>query len=269
MADLFSSPALVFNFSTQDLRVIMRNDAPWFFSTDVCEALDIANSRDAVSRLDEDEAGVATTDTRSANGVVQAREVSIINESGLYSLIMTSRKPEAKKFKKWVTAEVLPSIRKTGGYGQAAPSQDLYARTLKASTMFASTLKSLDGLGLNRVDRATRANQIVEQATGVDYMGMAGNPHQAVAFELFPVANSLDKLVLCISRGQRYKNIAPALGLRRGVELEHSVLLRAMHIKSKDFQKLVAKALDQNLITKKTVPGYAGAVYALVAGAAA
>ncbi len=105
------SPVVSFNFVAQSIRVIMRGDEPWFVTADVCSALTIANSRDAVSKLDDDEKGVANTDTLGGN-----QELSIINESGLYSLILTSRKPEAKKFKKWVTSEVLPAIRKTGQY---------------------------------------------------------------------------------------------------------------------------------------------------------
>ncbi len=105
------SPVVSFNFVAQSIRVIMRGDEPWFVTADVCSALTIANSRDAVSKLDDDEKGVANTDTPGGN-----QELSIINESGLYSLILTSRKPEAKKFKKWVTSEVLPAIRKTGRY---------------------------------------------------------------------------------------------------------------------------------------------------------
>jgi prophage antirepressor-like protein len=81
----------------------------------VCRALDIANARDAAKRLDDDEKGVVNTDTLGGK-----QSMVIINESGLYSLILTSRKPAAKRFKKWVTAEVLPSIRKTGGYGVSA-----------------------------------------------------------------------------------------------------------------------------------------------------
>lgn len=90
---------------------------PWFVASDVCEALTIGNSRDAVGRLDDDEKGVGTIDTLGGK-----QDVSIINESGLYSLIMTSRKPEAKRFKKWVTSEVLPVIRKTGSYAVAPKS---------------------------------------------------------------------------------------------------------------------------------------------------
>ncbi|MEO5376129.1 MAG: Bro-N domain-containing protein [Alphaproteobacteria bacterium] len=93
---------------------------PWFVAADVCRVLEIGNSRDAVSRLDDDEKSSFLTDVGTADAPV--RKVSIINESGLYSLIMTSRKPAAKRFRKWVTADVLPSIRRTGRY--EAPGQD-------------------------------------------------------------------------------------------------------------------------------------------------
>jgi len=93
-------------------RIIDREGEPWFVLADVCRALDIKNVPDAASRLDEDEKDIAQTDTLGG-----AQRVRIINESGLYSLILRSDKPEAKRFKKWVTAEVLPSIRKTGRYG--------------------------------------------------------------------------------------------------------------------------------------------------------
>ena len=79
---------------------------------DVCNALGIKNNRDALTRLDEDEKGVGLTDTNGGR-----QEVVIINEPGLYSLVLRSRKPEAKAFKRWITHEVIPSIRRTGSYG--------------------------------------------------------------------------------------------------------------------------------------------------------
>ena len=87
------------------------NGEPWFVAKDVCDALDISNSRDALSRLDEDEKGVGLIDTLGGS-----QEMSIISESGLYSLSLGSRKPQAKPFKRWITHEVIPIIRKTGGY---------------------------------------------------------------------------------------------------------------------------------------------------------
>ena len=94
------------------IRTVVNEGEVWFVAKDVCNALNIANSRDALSRLDDDEKGVGKTDTL---GGIQ--DMAIVNESGLYNLIFTSNKPEAKAFRKWVTSEVLPSIRKTGQYG--------------------------------------------------------------------------------------------------------------------------------------------------------
>ena len=94
------------------VRVIMRDGEPWFVAKDVCTCLEIANVSDACSRLDEDERGIVSTDTPSGK-----QEMLIVSEPGLYSLIGSSKKPEAKAFKRWVNHEVLPSIRKTGGYG--------------------------------------------------------------------------------------------------------------------------------------------------------
>ncbi len=121
-----------FEFTGRAVRVVERDGEPWFVAADVCAVLDIANARDAVARLDDDEKGVATTDTLGG-----AQSVTVINESGVYSLVFTSRKPEAKAFKKWVTSEVLPSIRKNGGYiaGQELETDPavIIARALKVA----------------------------------------------------------------------------------------------------------------------------------------
>lgn len=93
------------------VRVVGTADAPWFVAKDVCAALGIANYRDAVSSLEEDEKGVALTDTLGG-----AQEMATVNESGLYALIFRSRKEQARVFRKWVTSEVLPQIRKAGRY---------------------------------------------------------------------------------------------------------------------------------------------------------
>lgn len=104
----------VFNFNEQagtPIRVQVINDEPWFVAKDVCQVLGIEKYRDAMSRLDADERGSLLVDTLGGQ-----QQMGAVNESGLYGLIMRSNKPEAKKFRKWVTGEVLPSIRKTGGY---------------------------------------------------------------------------------------------------------------------------------------------------------
>ena len=97
-----------FKFDSKRIRTITNEGSIWFVAADVCEALTICNSRDAISRLDDDEKGASSTATIGGK-----QDMATINESGLYSLILTSRKPEAKRFKKWVTSEVLPSIRDT------------------------------------------------------------------------------------------------------------------------------------------------------------
>ena len=102
----------VFTFSGHNVRVVLDEQGnPWFIAKDVCKVLQIRNSRDACSALDEDEKGVGKSDTLRGT-----QEVTLISESGLYTLILRSNKPNAKKFRKWVTAEVLPTLRKAGRY---------------------------------------------------------------------------------------------------------------------------------------------------------
>lgn len=109
-----------FNFGTHAVRVISRDNQPWFVANDVCNALGYSNPRDAIAKhLDDDEKGVANSDTLGGN-----QQLTIISESGLYALVLRSRKPEARKFAKWMTSEVLPSIRQTGCYG--SPQRDVH-----------------------------------------------------------------------------------------------------------------------------------------------
>ena len=98
-------------------RILDKDGEPWFVLTDVCRELGIGNATDAAHRLDDDEKGIDSIETLGGR-----QNAITVSESGLYSLILTSRKEGAKRFKKWVTAEVLPSIRKTGRYGGATPA---------------------------------------------------------------------------------------------------------------------------------------------------
>ena len=101
-------------FNHQDfgqIRVVEQDVEPWFVAADVCRALELDDTGRATARLDEDE----LTRIKIVSGG-QNREMLAVNEPGLYSLVLGSRKPEAKAFKRWITHEVLPSIRKTGGY---------------------------------------------------------------------------------------------------------------------------------------------------------
>jgi anti-repressor protein len=127
-----ATEVIPFSFDGNAVRVIMRNGEPWWVLADVCKVLEISNPRDAASRLDDDEKdGVGITDA-----IGREQQTTVINESGLYSVILTSRKEAAKRFKKWVTADVVPTIRKTGSYGLAAPQMspaELMARALLAA----------------------------------------------------------------------------------------------------------------------------------------
>ena len=91
------------------VRAVMRDGEPWFAAKDTCDCLEITNVSQACQTLDEDEKGVGKVDTLGGS-----QAMTLISESGLYTLVMRSNKPEAKAFKRWVTHEVLPSICKTG-----------------------------------------------------------------------------------------------------------------------------------------------------------
>lgn len=94
-----------------NVRIVMKGQEPWFVAKDVCECLAISKHRDAISRLDTDERGSLKVDTLGGK-----QEMATVNEYGLYSLVLSSRKPEAKEFKRWITHDVIPQIRKTGQY---------------------------------------------------------------------------------------------------------------------------------------------------------
>ena len=103
------NPMTPFNFGEQQVRVISDDQGqPWFVAADVCAVLEIKNPSDAIKRLDDDE--------RARFNLAMQGDTNIINESGLYSLILRSRKASARTFRKWVTSEVLPAIRRTGAY---------------------------------------------------------------------------------------------------------------------------------------------------------
>ncbi len=112
-----------------EVRTITRDGEPWFVAADVCRALEIVNHKDAIKRLDDDEKlGVDLTDPHGREQLTNC-----VNEPGLYTLVLGSRKKEARAFKRWITHEVIPSIRRNGGYiaGQDSLSDDeLIARAL-------------------------------------------------------------------------------------------------------------------------------------------
>ena len=101
----------LFQNTNWKVRVVMLDGEPWFVAKDVCECLELGNPSQAIARLEDDERCLISNEALRANG-----ETAVVSEPGLYSLVLGSRKPDAKAFKRWVTHEVLPSIRKTGSY---------------------------------------------------------------------------------------------------------------------------------------------------------
>jgi len=134
------SADLTLTFGAHPITIITdEQGAPWWIADEVCAALAIRNSRDAIARLDEDEKGVGNADTPGG-----PQRKATINESGLYSLILRSRKPEARAFKRWVTHEVLPAIRKTGSYGTDARVEKLEAMLTRRAEQVTALVAALD-----------------------------------------------------------------------------------------------------------------------------
>lgn len=115
-----------FNFESKSIRTLAINNEPWFIAKDLCDTLKISNVSDALLKLDDDEkATIGLTDSQAGNG---AQSISIISESGMYTLILRCRDAVKKgsiphRFRKWVTSEVLPQIRKTGSYSKTTVDQ--------------------------------------------------------------------------------------------------------------------------------------------------
>lgn len=114
------------NPSFGQIRTQMKNGEPWFAAPDVCKALEINNSRMAADRLDPDEKMTVSLTDSHFEQRGGAQKMTLVNEPGLYSLVLGSRKPEAKEFKRWITHEVIPTIRKTGGY---VANEDAFLQT--------------------------------------------------------------------------------------------------------------------------------------------
>ena len=151
------------------VRAVSVNDEPYFVGKDVAKILGYSNPRDALSKhVDAEDKGVANCDTLGGT-----QEMTIINESGLYSLILSSKLPKAKEFKRWVTAEVLPAIRKTGGYvNDTAQFVESYFGQLEPSQKHALTMM---------FDESKRMSaQLKEQAPKVLFANAVETAHNSI-----------------------------------------------------------------------------------------
>jgi hypothetical protein len=160
-----------FDFEGSSIRLVDLEGSPWFVAMEVAAALDYSDAFEMTKRLDDDE----KQNLQIAG--FGPRGVTVISESGLYSAILSSRKPEAAKFKKWITAEVLPSIRKTGGYvaPKAAPSPVRLA--YDAAKAFPPLFRVARLLGCDKNVAAISANQMVRKLTDVNLLEGLGQVH--------------------------------------------------------------------------------------------
>ncbi|MCA1178861.1 MULTISPECIES: Bro-N domain-containing protein [unclassified Pantoea] len=140
----------LFRFGDHEIRVIDKSGEPWFVAQDVCDALQLSNSRMSLKALDDDEKGVSSTYTIQGN-----QEVAVISESGMYTLVLRCRDAVNKgsvphAFRKWVTAEVLPAVRKNGVYEKPAAKKD-HQSTATQLTPLRQTAERLIATGLGRI----------------------------------------------------------------------------------------------------------------------
>lgn len=176
----------IFAFDSAAVRTLSLNGEPWFVATDIAKILGFGVAKDMTRILDDDEKGGHIVPTLGGD-----QEVTIINESGLYAAILKSRRPEAKAFRKWVTSEVLPAIRKRGSYAapgaEAAPQfmtgnlshgADL---AVAADRTFRSFMRAARSAGLDLSQALRVANQHTVERTGLDMLAALGVSPDAVA----------------------------------------------------------------------------------------
>lgn len=167
------------------IRTVTINNEPWFVSKDVATALGYSNSRDAISKhVFDDDKGVAKCDTPSGR-----QEMSVINESGLYALIFGSKLDSAKRFKHWVTSEVLPSIRRTGGYQKPMTPEQMMRVQLGMIDKHEERLSKLENTmnidyGQQRVLEKEVARAVIESLGGKD-----SNAYHEISKKVFSECN--------------------------------------------------------------------------------
>lgn len=158
----------ILNFNNSEIRVIEENSEIWWVLADICKTLELSNASIVANRLDEDE--VTKLDLGGQTGIT-----NLINESGLYNVILRSDKPQAKPFKRWVTHEVLPSIRQTGSYSTLqAPVSDFDSLSRRIEALEKETL-------LRRVDALETAYQNEDDYGSKCYRSVGQVPAHIIA----------------------------------------------------------------------------------------
>lgn len=160
-----STDITVFTAPSGDrLRVVLQDDEPWFLANDACASLDTPNVGQALSRLDEDEKGSIILNDGTPGNPHRA----IVSEAGLYALILSSRKPEAKAFRRWITHDVLPTLRRTGQYSVHAnpPAREITRRELALAVIAAEDERDAAVAALESARPAIEAHDAYLDASG-------------------------------------------------------------------------------------------------------
>lgn len=206
----------VFKFENNEVRTVLMNDEPYFVGKDVATVLGYKDTSDALKKhVDEEDKGVGEMPTP---GGIQ--KMQIINESGLYSLVLSSKLPTAKKFKRWVTKEVLPSIRKTGGYQVPTNPMDALKLMFEAQTQTNQQVGALD----KRVTDLEE-NKLLDPGE-YNYIS------RAVKHKVKEVMNELDMNLVGKQKSQIYHAINRDLNCFVGIKTR-------TQFKAKDFDKAV------------------------------
>lgn len=206
------SNIIPFDFEGSSIRLLDMEGSPWFVAMEIAAILDYSDAFEMTKRLDEDE-----KQNRQIDGF-GPRGVTLINESGLYSAILGSRKPEAAKFKKWVTAEVLPAIRKTGCYTAAKAAPSAVRLAYDAAKAFPPLFRVARLLGCDKNAAAISANQMVTQLTDVNLMAGLGQIHLTAEKQdtQFFTPTELGKRIGASARGVNLLLAEAGMQMKRG-----------------------------------------------------
>lgn len=163
----------VFEYQNSKVRTVDMDGEAWFVLKDVCAVLGISNNRMAADRLDDDEKGVSLIDTLGGK-----QEMVIVNESGLYHVILRSDKPEATPFRRWVTNDVLPAIRKTGSYMMPKMTKELQAIFLldNRTAQLDQRVTALENNAVIDYGQQRTLTSAVNRRVIVDTLGGKGSP---------------------------------------------------------------------------------------------
>lgn len=181
-----------FDYNGSQVRTVEKDGEAWWVLSDVCRVLELSDTRRTAERLDEDE----LTRLRLHSGG-QSREMYAINESGLYNVILRSDKPQAKPFRKWVTSEVLPTIRKTGQYN-AKPNKALEIKETNARVRLSNAF-----LKLAKVDTLSSEYKNILVAKAAEAL---------TGFQLIPLPQSEQKMYTATEIGEMFGVSAQRIG---------------------------------------------------------